>query len=69
MAGLRHVGTLGRLIIWHRIRLILFKIFSVDDWQTLGGACQNCGEFLEEVSCTWKPDFTSRIFSIVPMAS
>jgi hypothetical protein len=33
------------------------------------GICQDCGEFLEEVSCTWKHDFTSSIFLIVPMAS
>jgi hypothetical protein len=37
MAGLRHVGALGRLIIWHPIGPIFFKIFRVGDgWQILG---------------------------------
>ena len=38
MAGLRHVGILGRLIIWHPFRLIFFKNFSLGDgWRTFGG--------------------------------
>jgi len=44
-ASLRHGSPSGRLIIWHPLELIFFKIF----WPRKGlaklfeGACPNCG--------------------------
>jgi len=72
-AGLTHVGTLCRLIIWRHFNLTFLVLFVLgQDWQTF---LRTCAQISDNIAVKffhmWKHEFTGTIliFPVIPMIS